>query len=124
MIATTCSRRTGPSLALFLGLLLCALHETVAEEVAFYKSVGANHSIAARHRNRGIHFAPPLYARPGFYFVPSNHLFFLGSDLTFPPPFFASIIPCPRSLRRAIFLLRPTTQKTRGHISSIIQGYA
>ncbi|KAJ5359483.1 uncharacterized protein N7496_011896 [Penicillium cataractarum] len=37
MIATIFSMRTGPSLALLFGLLLCALH-AVAEEVAFYKS--------------------------------------------------------------------------------------
>jgi hypothetical protein len=39
MIATIFSWRTGPSLALLLGLLLCLLRDTVAEEVAFYKSV-------------------------------------------------------------------------------------
>jgi hypothetical protein len=39
MIATIFSLRTGPSLALLIGLLLCALHHTVAEEVAFFKSV-------------------------------------------------------------------------------------
>ena len=123
MIATICSRMTGPSLLLLLGLLLCALHETVAEEVAFYKSVSANDSIAARHSNCRIHFVPPLYARRG-YFDWSNPLYFLGSDLTFPLQFFASITPCQRSLRQAISLSRPTSQKTRAHISSIIQGYA
>lgn len=124
MIAAICSRRTGPSLPLLLGLLLCALHETVAEEVAFYKSVSANDPIAARHSNRRIHFASPLYARRGSYFVRPNPLHFLGSDLTFPLQFFASIIPCQRSSRQAISLSRPTSQQTRGHISSIIQGYA
>jgi hypothetical protein len=42
MIATIFSLRTGPSLALLLGLLLCALQSTVAEEVAFFKSVSSN----------------------------------------------------------------------------------
>lgn len=45
MIATIFSLRTGPSLALLFGLLLCALH-AVAEEVAFYKSVSGNQDSA------------------------------------------------------------------------------
>lgn len=38
MVASIFSLRTSPSLFL-LGLLLCAIHAVVAEDVAFYKSV-------------------------------------------------------------------------------------
>lgn len=122
MIATVFSWRTGPSLTLLLGLLLCALHETVAEQVAFYKSVSANKS-----KLLGIPIARSVLRHmrvATFRFVLSDHLRFLRSDLTFIPQFFASIGPCQRSLRQAIYSSHLTSHKTRAHIFLIIQGYA
>lgn len=77
MIATIFSLRMGPSLAVVLGLLLCALRNTVAEEVAFYKSVGFNPECrAVDHLAQSFDRAAVHMRVASFRLILSNHFLF------------------------------------------------